>query len=53
VNGVLSLLRSDVTEAEIDYLVEIETNGMGIERARKNSVEAVELLLRWRALVSR
>jgi len=54
VNGVLSLLRSDATESEIvDHLVDIETNGMGIERPRENSAETVELLLRWRVLVSR
>ena len=54
VNDILSLLRSDATDAAIvDFLVEIETNGMGIERPRSNSVEAVALLLRWRALVSR
>jgi hypothetical protein len=54
VNGVLSLLRSDATESEIvDHLVDIETNGMGIERPRESSAETVELLLRWRVLVSR
>ena len=54
VNGVLSLLRSDATESEIvDHLVDIATNSMGIERSRENSAETVELLLRWRVLVSR
>ena len=54
VNAVLSLLRSEATEAEIvDYLVDVENNSMGLERARASSEEAVRLLLRWRALVSR
>ena len=54
VNAVLSLLRSEATETEIvDYLVEVGTNGMGLERERASSEEAVRLLLRWHVLVSR
>ena len=54
VHQVMSLLRSEATEAEIvDYLVDVETNGMGLERPRAGSENAVRLLLRWRALVSR
>ena len=54
VNAVLSLLRSEATESEIvDYLVDVETNGIGLERARASSEEAARLLLHWRMLVSR
>ncbi len=54
VNDVLSLLRSNATESQmVDYLVEIETYGMGLDRPRARSENAVRILLRWRALVSR
>lgn len=52
--GLAALLRSNASESEIvEHLVDIETNGMGIERPRANSAETVELLLRWRVLVAR
>lgn len=54
VDRVLSLLRSAATETEIvDFLVDIETNGMGLDLPRENSAETVTTLLRWRALISR
>jgi hypothetical protein len=54
VSKVLSLLRSEVTEAEIvDHLVQIKACRMGIERSRADSERTVKVLLRWRALVSR
>ena len=54
VAAILSLLRSDAGESAIvDYLVEVETDSMGLERPREHSIKTAELLLRWRTLVSR
>lgn len=54
VYGVLALLRSDASEAEIlQHLVKIETEEMGLLGQSANSEATVQWLLRWRAFVSR